>query len=243
MEIVLTYKEGNTLSVYCQSGGTGSLTARSSHNTAAGIGAARYGSGGNINIYGGIICAYGGKEGAGIGGIASCSHGGTVKIYGGNGADVYIYGGSVTATGGGSAPSIGAGGSSGIHGSFQTGENGNAVIFANVIKDQSKKSQWSGVIFEGNYGTVYKDQTLTQNLTVDSGKTLNIPENTKFTVPEGVNLTNNDTIIDNGMIVSNGIITRRPEKTPIPMIVQRANLWFTKKQSLGLLRLQPLPQW
>lgn len=233
----ISVNQGNTFSVYCQSGGTGSLTAKSSSNVSPGIGASRYNNGGNINIYGGIIYSQGGKEGAGIGGSASCSHGGTVKIYGGtvtavggnldgagiggggwdqsydkgpyggNGADVYIYGGNVTSIGGGNAPSIGAGGSSNSHGSFSTGENGHAVIFANAIRDRSKKSQWSGIIFEGNSGTVYNDQTLTENLTIDSGKTLNIPENTCLTVSEGVNLTNKGTIFCNGTIVNNGILT------------------------------------
>lgn len=41
--------EGNTFSVYGQSGGTGSLTARLSHNTAPGIGGGRYKNGGSIN--------------------------------------------------------------------------------------------------------------------------------------------------------------------------------------------------
>ncbi|WP_407658160.1 hypothetical protein [Leptogranulimonas caecicola] len=57
--------------------------ARSSGNVAPGIGAERYKNGGTINIYGGTVYAQGGKEGAGIGGSASCSHGGIVKIYGG----------------------------------------------------------------------------------------------------------------------------------------------------------------
>ncbi len=157
--------EDNTFSVYGQSGNTGSLTSRLSHNTAPGIGGGRFKNGGNINLYGGIVYAQRGKEGAGIGGNASCGHGGTVRIYGGtvtavggtengagiggggwdqsytkgpyggNGADVVVRGGIVTATGGGSAPSIGAGGSSNNHGSFSTGENGSAVIFASALGD------------------------------------------------------------------------------------------------------------
>ena len=228
--------QGNTFSIYCQSAGTGSLTAKSSSNVSPGIGAGRYQSGGIINIYGGIIYAQGGKEGAGIGGSASCSYGGSVNIYGGtvtavggytdgagigggwdqsytngpyggNGADVCIYGGNVTAIGGGSAPSIGAGGSSHSHGSFSTGENGNAVISANTIMDQSQKSQWSGIFLNGNNGTVYGNPTLTEDLTIDSSITLNIPENSSLTISEDVNLTNNGTIISTGNFVNNGILT------------------------------------
>ena len=228
--------EGNTFSVYCQGGGTGSLTARSSNNTAAGIGAGRYRNGGDINIYGGIVTAQGGLEGAGIGGGASCGHGGAVRIYGGtvtatggqrngagiggggwdqsytngpyggNGADVLICGGTVTATGGGSAPSIGAGGSSNSNGSFSTGEDGSAVIFAGAIRDQSKRNQWSGIVFLGDSGTVYKSQTLTENLTVEAGKTLTVPENTRLTVAEGVTLTVNGTMYDNGIVVRDGTV-------------------------------------
>ena len=112
----------------------------------------------------------------------------------------------MTATGGGSAPSIGAGGTSYNHGSFSTGEDGSAVIFVGAIRDQSKRNQWSGIIFLGASGTVYKDQVLTKNLTVESGKTLTIPENTRLTVAEGVTLTNNGTMYDNGIVVNDGVV-------------------------------------
>lgn len=58
--------QNNTFSVYCQSDETGSLTAKSSSNVSPGIGASRYNNGGNINIYGGIIYAQGGKEGVNL---------------------------------------------------------------------------------------------------------------------------------------------------------------------------------
>lgn len=112
----------------------------------------------------------------------------------------------MTATGGGSAPSIGAVGTSYNHGSFSTGEDGSAVIFVGAIRDQSKRNQWSGFIFLGASGTVYKDQVLTKNLAVESGKTLTIPENTRLTVAEGVTLTNNGTMYDNGIVVNDGVV-------------------------------------
>ena len=86
----IAVNSGNTLSIFCQSGGTGALKATAKDNY-AGIGG-NYGQSvsGTVRIYGGVITATGGACGAGIGGSNACS----------NGA-VYIYGGTVTANAGG----------------------------------------------------------------------------------------------------------------------------------------------
>lgn len=47
---------------------------------------------------------------------------------------------------------------------------------------------------------------MTKNLTIDRGKTLTIPENTRFTVPERVSLINEGTIRDNGIVIKDGAI-------------------------------------
>ncbi|NLQ13042.1 hypothetical protein HGI81_04180 [Olsenella sp. KGMB02461] len=47
---------------------------------------------------------------------------------------------------------------------------------------------------------------MTKKLTIDRGKTLTIPENTRFTVPEGVSLINEGTIRDNGIVIKDGAI-------------------------------------
>ena len=116
----------NALTIYGQSGGTGSLEATGSEDNAgignglrgdggsitinggsitanggwggAGIGSGRYGSGGSITITGGTVIATGGKYGAGIGG-GNYSSGGSITINGG----------SITANGGEGGSGIGSG--------------------------------------------------------------------------------------------------------------------------------------
>ena len=121
---------GNSLTIYCQSAGTGALTARgntgdSSTFGGAGIGGNEDESCGSITINGGVVTATGASGAAGIGGGGASSwnknpaggavtiNGGTVtatggSMYGagigggyyGDGADVEINGGTVTASGG-----------------------------------------------------------------------------------------------------------------------------------------------
>ena len=113
-----------------------------------------------ITIHGGSVTATGGNGGAGI-----------------SGAGVTIHGGTVTATGGN--------GGAGISGS--TTATGNAFIIASRI-DVLDNAQ-SGVIIEGNVGTVYGDEvTLTTDATIPSGKKLTIESDKKLTIGEGVTL-------------------------------------------------------
>ena len=206
------------------SGGNVTATGGSS---AAGIGSGKDSvSGGNIIIHGGTVKATGGSLAAGIGGGNSSSggtitiHGGTVETIGGgdsgagigggytgSGGDIAIHGGSVTATGGRLATGIGGGGN-GSGGSFATGTDGHALIVVNGgIGDTSNQKNWSGMIFEGNTGTVYGNPTIQENIEIPSGKTLTVPVNTTLTVKDGVTLTNNGKIINNGKITNNGTIT------------------------------------
>lgn len=212
------------------SGGTitindGKVTANGG-NLSAGIGSGnRASSSGDITINGGIVTATG-DGGAGIGGGHVCPAGtviitgGIVTATGGNeeagigggkygsGGSVTISGGNVTATGGKyGAAGIGAG----LEGSdvtFKTGANGHALIFANGgIGDKTNQKNWSGLIFEGDAGTIYGKQNLTVKVTPASYKltlkgeadspiqvTLNEavvePANTGTTVTYGYNITN-----------------------------------------------------
>lgn len=157
------------------------------------------GSGGKIIITGGNIAASG--DGTAIGG--GCG------TRGGSGGEVTITGGTVTATGGDGAEGIGGGRydvTSGTDGTFQTTNNGNAVIFASSIGDQSGKDSWSGVIFEGNEGKVYGNPTLTDDLT--------IPENKALAIPSGKTLTVNSTITVQGTLTNNGTIIGSGSITP-----------------------------
>ena len=156
------------------------------------------GSGGNITITGGNITADS-NTGAGIGGGYGTDFGG-----GGAGGNITISGGLVKAT---STQGAGIGGSKnrvetttfsesennnyGEAGTFTTGENGNAVILASKIADQSDKANWHGVIFEGTSGVVYGDVTPTENFEIPDGYTLDIPEDTTLTIAEGITMTNN----------------------------------------------------
>ena len=208
------------------SGGTvtingGNVTA-TGVDSAAGIGGGYDASGGTITIHGGNVTATGGGSGAGIGGGLNGS-GGTITIHGGSvtatggplaagigggtegsGGTVTIHGGNVTATGGGSGAGIG-GGLNGSGSSFATGTDGHALIVANGgISDTSNQNSWSGIIFDGNTGTVYGDQTLQENLKISSDKTLTVPKNITLTVKDGVTLTNSGTITGDGTLGGEG---------------------------------------
>ena len=162
----------------------------------AGIGGGQDSSGGNITINGGNVTAIGGDLAAGIGGGFKSS-----------GGDITINGGNVTATGADEGAGIGNG-YQGSGGSFTTGTDGHALIVANGgISDKSQQGSWRGIIFDGNDGKVYKDQTLQEDFEIPSGKTLTVPKNTTLTVKDGVTLTNSGTITNSGIITNSGTIT------------------------------------
>ena len=159
------------------------------------------GDGGTITITGGSVIATGNVNGAGIG-----SGYGT---RGGSGGEVMITGGTVKASSSRGA-GIGVGYSDseiGNSGTFQT-NNGNAVIFASSIGDQSGKTSnaWHGIIFEGDEGKVYGNPTLADDLT--------IPENKALDIPSGKTLTVNSTITVQGTLTNNGTIIGSGSITP-----------------------------
>ena len=165
------------------------------------------GDGGKITITGGNTTASG---------YTGTAIGGGYGTRGGSGGEVTITGGTVTATGNArgntSAYIIGVEGigggrydiTSGTDGTFQTTNNGNAVIFASSIGDQSHKADWSGIIFEGDEGKVYGNPTLTDDLTIPEKKALDIPVGKTLTVNSTITvkgiLTNDGTIIGSGSI-------------------------------------------
>ena len=211
----INVSSGNSLTIYGQGEGTGALTATGA-DSQAGIGGGQFQSGGTITINGGSITANSNGYGAGIGG-GSGSGGGTITINGGtvdaNGGDnaagigggegktggnITISGGTVTATGGSNGAGIG-GDNGGDNGTFSTGEDGHAVIFASSISDNTP-DDWSGVIFQGSTGQVYgTSATPTEDFTIPTGYTLTIPAGATLDV-SNVSVTNNGTIICNGTI-------------------------------------------
>lgn len=167
------------------------------------------GDGGKITITGGNTTASG---------YTGTAIGGGYGTRGGSGGEVTITGGTVTATGNArgntSAYIIGVEGigggrydiTSGTDGTFQTTNNGNALIFASSIGDQSHKDDWSGIIFEGDEGKVYGNPTLADDLT--------IPENKALDIPSGKTLTVNSTITVQGTLTNNGTIIGSGSITP-----------------------------
>ena len=165
------------------------------------------GDGGTIIINGGTVTATSTGYGAGIG-----SGSGT---HGGSGGEVMITGGTVKASSSRGA-GIGVGYSDseiGNSGTFQT-NNGNAVIFASSIGDQSGKTSnaWHGIIFEGDAaGIIYGESVApTDDFTIPTGKTLTIPDGVTMTVNSRITV--NGTLANNGTIIGSGSITPEEKK-------------------------------
>ena len=135
----ITVSNGNSLTVYGQSSGTGTLYAGTSNGTkatdyyyAAGIGGdSVVGNAGAITIAGGEIDVFGGYGGAGIG-----------TGYGGSGGSVRILRGTVNAYGGENGAAIGAGISSSLDSITISGQ-------ATVVHAGPQKSLFGGA--KGQY--------------------------------------------------------------------------------------------
>ena len=225
--------EGNSLTIYGQTGGTGKLIATGGSGQ-AGIGGAENGT---ITIKGGTVTATGGSEAAGIGGNSNGTakkiiiNGGNITAKGGSGrwgggagigsgyysrkdiGDIIINGGTVTATGGTNSAGIGNGYAGRVC-TFSTGPDGNAFIIASsILLDQTDKNNWSGVIFEGNAGQVYGSPSLKMEAAIPEGKTLIVPKENTLTIDNSVTLTNNGTIDIYGTIY--GKLTNNADGTVI----------------------------
>ena len=198
-------------------GGTVTVTGQyvsTGTNGGAGIGGGYNGDGGTITIHGGTVNATGGSSGMGLG----------AGIGGKNGGKVTISGGTVTAISKGNGAGIGCGANgdgtiaSGA-GTFSTGTNGNAVIFASSstgsyhIQDAEEPSEpWQGVIFLGDRGLVYGDSvTPVEDFEIPGGKTLNIEAGKTLTVGDGGTVDNYGTVDNSGTITidSNGTWTNK----------------------------------
>lgn len=126
---------GNTLNIYGQTKGNGTLTA-TGFNSSAGIGGYDYSTNkacGTLKIYGGTVVANGGSGAAGIGGSASAD---------GTGGTVEIHGGTVTATGANGGAGIGSGGnllSSGV-----AADGGTVKIYGGTVTATGSAFSYSG---------------------------------------------------------------------------------------------------
>lgn len=163
----------------------------------AGIGGGCHGTGGTVEINGGIVNATGGSYGAGIGGGSE-----------GSGGKISINKGTVTAIGTDGGAGIGTG-DWGSDATFSTGSNDNAFIVASSISDKSgKDSNWKGIIFEDNDGSIYGSPTLSTDAVIPEGKTLDVKSSQTLTINPGVTLVNIGTINNDsgGSIVNSGTI-------------------------------------
>lgn len=183
----ISVSQDNTLTVYCQNGRTGALTAGNPPNPDG----------------------KGGGGGAAIGGDRG-DHGGTagtVIINGGNiTANVTVKGGACIGSGGWNCPAgavtINGGclklfcaiGSEGAFGTDTTRIiNGGVVDYTSgpaVDRDSIPGTTMNNcVVYDGDVGQVYGSAVLDHDYTVPAGKTLTIPADASLTAPKGISLT------------------------------------------------------
>ena len=203
----------------------GNVTATGGGRGGAGIGgggggglggAALGGNVSNVTITGGTVIATGGSDGGtGIGGGYGYNNGGdagSVTISGGivtaigtNSSDPAKDGGAGIG-GGGHWLSTGSGGDAGsvtISGGIVTAISGQN---SSPIGDTSNASSWNGIVFQGDNGQVYGDQTLPGDLTIEDNQTLTIPSEAILTIPSGSTLTNYGTLNNNGTLNNSGTL-------------------------------------
>ena len=176
----ITVNEGNTLNIYGQAGGTGTLTATGAQYCAAIGGYGDFSMNtaetcGTVNIYGGTVNATG-NTGVGIGG-------GSGRSTGGNGGNVIVYGGIVTATGQ-YAAGIGGGTAS-----MSGGNGGNVTIYGGTVNANGGQNgeQWCFGI-GGGYGMNVQQYGDNGTLTLGAGLALqNSTNNSTWTTVEASN--------------------------------------------------------
>ncbi|MGN0671447.1 MAG: hypothetical protein ACI4KE_02330, partial [Anaerovoracaceae bacterium] len=188
----------------------------------AGIGGGHDADFGDITISDGVVTATS-TDGAGIGGgyryhqtngnIHSITiSGGVVEANSTNGSgigvgygfqgnpfnhNIMISGGTVKAS---SDNGAGIGFEGQTNSTFSTTDNGNAVVFAKSIIDQTGKNNWRGVFFEGtDDGAVYGTSvTPTDDFTIPAGTILTIDSGKSLNIHNSVTLTNNGKIYVDG---------------------------------------------
>ena len=213
-------------------------------------------NGGEITVSGGTVSAQS-VRGAGIGGGS-----GQVTVdpdaqttpsltpYSSDGGTVTISGGTVEAVST-EGVGIGSGGMpfyqsetpavdqyihcvSGKAGTFATGPDGNAMLFATGriahIEDDDDTSAWQGVIFLGSEGQLYGTSvTLSEDVTIPSGNTLEIGQGQTLSVGRGVTMTidNENCLTGAGTLGAGGsyeILNPLPVFTPTTLFYTGSDL-------------------
>ena len=188
------------------------------------------GNGGTVTINGGTVCAYS-RNGAGIGGGAGYDRGG-------DGGNVTVSGGSIEVRSY-SADAIGGGfgytqlgyfeQNNGGSGTFSTGANGSAVVYARgyrtAIADMSGMDGWSGLFFDEYDGRVLGTSfVLREECEIRDPYTLTVTEGSKLTIADGVTLTIGNSMTNNGTIVNNGTLSIRYSSYNNGIIENNSNL-------------------
>jgi hypothetical protein len=140
-----------------------------------------------------------GQYGAGIGAAGMYADGGTI----------IINGGVVTAVGSGRAAGIGGG----FRADSGTISIANAVVFASSIVPAltTGGNVSNAIVFKNTVGTVYGSVTLQQDFAIPNTHTLGIASFSALTIPGGVNLTNDGTIVVyHGGILSGTVAGNQP---------------------------------
>ncbi|WP_294698427.1 S-layer homology domain-containing protein [uncultured Flavonifractor sp.] len=221
------------------------------------------GGGGTIAVNGGTISAVSARGAAIGGGSAQATIGEGCTIFdplfpgiiikSGDGGAVTISGGTVSAESAGGA-AIGSGGapiyqsgspnvdayftcSGGDSGTFATGSDGSAVLFAtgsgadNHIQDDDDSSGWNGVIFLDGKGQVYGTSvTLQHDFTVPNGDTLEIRQDQTLSLAPDTTMTiyNEDCLTGAGTLDNGGgtyqILNPLPVFTPTTLVYTGSDL-------------------
>ena len=218
-------------------------------------------NGGEITVSGGTVSAQS-VRGAGIGGgsgqvtvgsnveVASGQTSPSLTPHSSDGGTVTISGGTVEAVST-KGVGIGSGGMpfyqseshnvdqyiqcvSGKAGTFATGPDGNAMLFATGriahIEDDDDTSAWQGVIFLGSEGQLYGTSvTLSEDVTIPSGNTLEIGQGQTLSVGRGVTMTidNEDCLTGGGTLGAGGsyqILNPMPVFTPATLVYTGSDL-------------------
>ena len=123
---------------------------------------------------------------------------------------------------------------SGEAGTFATGTDGNAMLIATGriahIEDDDDTSAWQGVIFLGSEGQLYGTSvTLSEDVTIPSGNTLEIGQGQTLSVGRGVTMTidNEDCLTGGGTLGAGGsyeILNPLPVFTPTTLFYTGSDL-------------------
>ena len=146
----------------------------------------------------------------------------TVDSFGGHGVMVQADNGKSTSLSVGGGSLTATGGSSSGFGIYFYGpsspENINLAVSNNAIvrasggiasgdnEDGPVTTDSTGIIFDGDEGTVYGSVTLQEDLTIGEGESLDIPNGASLTIPSGTTLTNEGTVTNSGALTNNGTI-------------------------------------